>query len=82
MGTAPSLDPSKLTNKAEWGQPVVLPRLVNCVGSGRWLWGVVMEWEPKPLSEAQLIVRMSTAPGRWSQDQGYRTSSFKAGNFV
>lgn len=41
-----------------------------------------MERELKPLSEGQLIVRVSTAPDRWSQDQGCRASSFKAGNFV
>lgn len=86
MGWGEEADPSFLrrprqTNKAAWRQQVFLSRLVNCTGSGLGLWGVVTEWESKPLSEARLIVRMSTAPGRWSQDQGYRTS-FKVVSFV
>lgn len=35
--------------------------LVNCPGSGLGLWGAVIEWESKPLSEAQFTVRVSTA---------------------
>lgn len=52
VGIRPSSERPRQINKAEWRQQVFLPHLVNCIGSGLRLWGVVMEWGAKPLSEA------------------------------
>jgi len=74
-------DPGKLTNKAKWRQHILLPHLVSFAGSGLQLWGLLMEDEPKPLSEAQSIgCPLPQAGG--PQDQGHRMPSFKAGSFV
>lgn len=80
VGTTPSSERPRQTNKAEWRQQVFLSPLVNCTGSGLGLWGVVIEWESKPLSEAQLSQDVQcprqVVPGSRLQD------IFKAGSFV
>lgn len=82
-GTPPSPGRPRQTNKQGRMEAASFPSL-SCQLYWQWptVLGVVMEWGLKPLLEAQLIVRMSTAPGWWSQYQDYRMSSFKAGSFV